>query len=240
MTRSYTLKRRAEKQAETRQRIVEAAVELHGSVGPASTTISMIADRAGVQRHTFYAHFPDERSLLMACSGLAMERDPLPDPGPWRAIADARERLRTGLGALYSWFERNAELTACVLRDAEHHAPTREIAELRLEPVMAAYRDVLGAGLRREQRALLALALSFYTWRSLVREGGLGKEAAVNAMVQAVGDYDGLPERLRAEVPDARPAGSGDAAPSPWLPPIAGSTCGTATGDGEVEIKALP
>ncbi len=70
MTRTYTLKRRAEQQAETRRRIVEAAVELHGSIGPALTTVSMVAERAGVQRHTFYAHFPDERSLHLACSGL--------------------------------------------------------------------------------------------------------------------------------------------------------------------------
>ena len=134
MARTYTLKRRAEQQAETRQRIVEAAVELHGSVGPAQTTVSMVAERAGVQRHTFYAHFPDERSLLSACSGLVVERDPLPDAAPWRAIADRRERLRTGLRAIYGWYERNADLAACVLRDAEHHPLTREIVELRCGP----------------------------------------------------------------------------------------------------------
>src|SRR6187549_1558951 len=99
MARTYTLKRRAEQQAETRKRIVEAAVELHGSIGPAATTISMVAERAGVQRHTFYAHFPDEWSLLLACSGLALERDPLPDAAPWRAIADPAERLSVGLRA---------------------------------------------------------------------------------------------------------------------------------------------
>src|SRR5215470_8564613 len=103
MTRTYTLKKRAEQQAETRQRIVEAAVELHGSVGPSATTISMVAERAGVQRHTLYAHFPDERSLLMACSGLVQERDPMPEAAPWRSILDRRERLRTGLSALYDW-----------------------------------------------------------------------------------------------------------------------------------------
>src|SRR5262245_44190010 len=81
MTRTYTMKRRAEQQGETRRRIVEAAVDLHGSVGPAATTFSMIAERAGVQRHTLYAHFPDERSLLMACSGLFEEREPAPDAG---------------------------------------------------------------------------------------------------------------------------------------------------------------
>src|SRR3954447_6211134 len=105
MARTYTLKRRAEQQAETRRKIVEAAVDLHTSIGPAATTVSMVAERAGVQRHTFYAHFPDERSLLMACSGLALERDPLPDAAPWRSIDDRRERLRTGLSAVYSWYE---------------------------------------------------------------------------------------------------------------------------------------
>src|SRR5215204_1067879 len=150
MTRTYKLKRRAEQQAETRQRIVEAAVELHSSVGPALTTISMVAERAGVQRHTLYAHFPDERSLLLACSGLAAERDPLPDADPWRAIADRRERLRIGLRALYDWYGRNAERAACVLRDAEVHALTKEISQMRMGPFMRAYREVLGVGLGTE------------------------------------------------------------------------------------------
>jgi AcrR family transcriptional regulator len=186
MTRIYTLRRRAEQQAETRRRIVEAAVDLHGSVGPALTTLSMIAERAGVQRHTLYAHFPDERSLFLACSGLAAERDPPPDAEPWRAIVDRRERLRTGLLAIYGWYERNATLLACVLRDAEYHALTRETSELRFGPHMAAYREVLGAKLTARQRAVLALALSFFTWRTLVRDGGLKPAAAADAMVQAV------------------------------------------------------
>ncbi len=185
-TRTYTLKRRAEKQADTRRRIVEAAVGLHGSVGPALTTLSMVAERAGVQRHTLYAHFPDERSLFLACSGLAMERDPMPDPEPWRSIADARERLSTGLKAIYGWYERNAELAACVLRDAEYHALTREMVALRQAPIVQAHREVLGAKLNAAQRKLLPLALSFFTWRTLVRENGMRQADAVTAMVQAV------------------------------------------------------
>lgn len=186
MTRTYTQTRRAAQQAETRQRIVEAAVELHGTIGPAQTTVSMVAERAGVQRHTFYAHFPDERSLLMACSGLTLERDPLPEPEPWRDIAEPQERLSTGLRALYDWYERNAELTGCVLRDAEHHALVKEISQLRYGPVMAAYGEVLGAKLNAKQRAMLYLAMSFFTWRTLVRESGLKQSAAVAAMVQAI------------------------------------------------------
>lgn len=186
MARNYTLKRRAERQADTRQRIAEAAFELHSTLGPALTTLSMVAERAGVQRHTLYAHFPDERSLFLACSGLAHERDPMPDPATWRAIADRRERLRIGLLAIYGWYERNASLAACVLRDAEFHPLTREISGLRIVPRLATYREVLGETLNAKQRAMLQVALSFYTWRTLVSEAGQKTGAAVEAMVRAI------------------------------------------------------
>jgi AcrR family transcriptional regulator len=191
VTRTYTLKRRAEQQAETRLKIVAAAVDLHGSVGPALTTISMVAERAGVQRHTLYAHFPDEWSLMLACSGLALERDPLPDAEAWRAIEGRNERLRSGLGAVYGWYGRNADLAACVLRDAEYHTLTRKIIELRFGPNMAAWHEVLGAKLSTKQYAVLHLALGFFTWRALVRECGLKQGAAVGTMVQAIESQPG-------------------------------------------------
>ncbi len=186
MTRTYTLKKRAESQAETRRRIVEAAVDLHGSIGPAQTSFSMVAERAGVQRHTLYAHFPDERSLLMACSGLVHERDPSPSAEPWREIADPGERLRTGLAAIYAWYEDHAQLLSCVLRDAEHHPIVREISQLRFGPSRAAYFEVLGAKLNARQRALLQVALSFFTWRTLARDAGLKPAAAVKVMADAI------------------------------------------------------
>lgn len=186
MTRTYTLKKRAEKQADTRRRIAEATLELHSTVGPANTTLSMVAERAGVQRHTLYAHFPDEMSLFMACSGLVEDRDPLPYAEPWRSIEDRNERLRAALAAIYAWYERNASLLACVLRDAEVHAPTREINQLRFGPFIAAYHEVLGAKLGAKQRPMLHLALSFHTWRALVQEAGFKTGAAVKAMVQAI------------------------------------------------------
>ena len=172
MTRTYTLKRRAEQQAQTRQRIVEAAIDLHSSVGPARTTFSMVAERAGVQRHTLYAHFPDEWSLSLACSGLALERDPLPDAEAWRGIKDSRTRLRAGLQAIYAWYDRNADLAGCVLRDAETHPLTKRIIALRFGPSFAAYREVLGAKLNAAERAMLHLALSHSTWRAWQRRSG--------------------------------------------------------------------
>ncbi len=186
MARNYTLKRRAESQAETRRRIVEAAVELHSTVGPANTTVSMIADKAGVQRHTLYKHFPDERSIAMACSGQVQERDPLPDAEAWRAVADPAERLRVGLRAIYAWFERNEGLLACVLRDAEHYELVREISALRYAPGIAKWHEVLGSALNAKQRPMLSLALSYHTWRTLTREGGLKQPDAVKAMVKAI------------------------------------------------------
>ena len=146
MARSYTLKRRADQQAQTRRRIVDAAIGLHGTVGPARTSLSMVAEKAGVQRNTLYAHFPDERSLLLACSGESLERDPPPAADAWRGIADRPERLRTGLAAIYGWFSENAELLGCVLRDAEHYAPVQEVSALRYGPVIVAWHEVLGEG----------------------------------------------------------------------------------------------
>jgi AcrR family transcriptional regulator len=187
MTRTYILKRRAERQADTRRRIVEAAVDLHSTVGPALTTFTMLAERAGVQRHTLYAHFPDELSLNLACSSLAMEqRDPLPSAEPWRTIEDRSVRLLAGLTAIYGWYERNAALASCVLRDVEYHAVTQQIVELRFGPSVASYREVLGGTLGAKERAVLLLALSFFTWRTLVRDAGLTTAGAVETMVQAI------------------------------------------------------
>lgn len=184
--RPYRQDRRAGQTAETRQRIVMAAVELHSTIGPARTNWSLIAERAGVQRHTLYAHFPDERDLFLACSGLFLERDPLPDPELWRAITRPRKRLQVGLGAIYAWFGRNAGALANILRDAEIHDLTRDTVALRQGPMMARYEEVLGDGLDARQRALLHLALGFSTWRSLVKESGMSRDDAVAAMTDVV------------------------------------------------------
>jgi AcrR family transcriptional regulator len=191
VARRYELRRRAERQAETRRRIVEAAVELHSTIGPARTTVSGVAERAGVQRQTYYRHFPDERSLRIACSGLHQERDPLPDPGGWASIADPVERLRRGLTEIYAYFARNESLLANLARDAELDPPTREIVAARFAPPLAAIREALADGLVAGSHAsrvgaTLDLALEFHTWRSLVRGSGLSDREAVAAMVSAI------------------------------------------------------
>src|ERR671916_2630289 len=117
-SRTYELRRRAERQQETRRRIVEAAVELHTTLGPARTTVNAIAERAGVTRPTVYAHFPDVRSLLQACSRHVRETVPPPDPTAWRSISDPGVRLETSLRELYGYYERLEPLLENAQRDA--------------------------------------------------------------------------------------------------------------------------
>ena len=117
--RKYELKQRAAEMAETRLRITEAAVELHGTIGPARTTVSAIAERAGVQRHTVYRHFPTDADLFGACSAHYIAANPLPDQAPWRAIADPQRRLARALDDLYAYYERTEPMFSKILRDVE-------------------------------------------------------------------------------------------------------------------------
>lgn len=188
MARKYEMRTRAERVEATKRRIVEAAVELHEQVGPARASRSSIAERAGVDRQTYYRHFPDERSLFSACTGLYMSRNPLPDPGSWREIEDPDERLRHGLEEIYAYYEANEAMLSSVIRDAEVHPVAQEMVSQSLAPPLAALSAALGAGWARgrKTRAAIDLALGFHTWRSLVRESGLSPNQAVALMTRAV------------------------------------------------------
>ena len=191
MTRKYDMKRRARRQEATRRRIVEATVELHETVGMARTTISAIAEKAGVQRLTVYRHFPDERALFSACTGHWRAANPSPDPASWTQVADPEERLRVALSEVYAYHRRTEPMMANVIRDVQVHPLTREMAEPyfrhweRMRYVLAT-----GWGVEDERLGLLlaalAHALDFQTWRSLVRQQGLGDEQAIEVMAGMV------------------------------------------------------
>jgi AcrR family transcriptional regulator len=168
--RKYQLRARAESQEETRHRIVVAAMELHERVGPAQTSISAIAERAKVQRLTVYRHFPDEIALLRACGGHYRSLHPPPDLSVWRALQDAKTRLRMGLVQLYRHFRETGAMWSHVLRDAESSAVVREAAEPRFRYLRDAA-DVLGQGWSNGlARAAIGHAVQFSTWQSLARE----------------------------------------------------------------------
>jgi AcrR family transcriptional regulator len=172
MNRKYELKERARSQAQTRQRIVEAAVELHTSVGPARTTISGIAERAGVERHTVYAHFPDDRALFRACSEHWAGRHPMPDLEALAAIDDPVRRLRRALGEMYVWYESVEADLALFVRDASvvpaNAGPRRD--DSRLSTLVD---EISGLATPEGVKAAIGHAVEFETWRSLVRRQGL-------------------------------------------------------------------
>jgi AcrR family transcriptional regulator len=189
MPRKYELKQRARSQAETHQRIVEATVELHSELGPARTTISAIAERAGVQRLTVYRHFPDERSLYAACGGRWRMEHPLPDPSPWAVVEDPAERLQLALGAIYAHFRATEDMTANVRRDLPELPMLQEVAAPMLQYWETAQamleRGWEARGERRERlHAVIGHAIDFETWRSLARRGGLDDTEVAVLMVR--------------------------------------------------------
>jgi AcrR family transcriptional regulator len=196
MKRSYELKKRAERQAETRERIVEAAVALHRERGVAETTITEIAKRAGVQRLTVYNHFPDDDALVAGCSGHWTTLHPLPDPGAWTGIDGLEARVRAALRELYAYYAETEEMTEKFLRDASRVQALGDLLDRTWHPYFRAARDVVAGatGRRRPPRRLLgavALALDFQTWRTLVRTSGLPPAEAIELMAATVRAADG-------------------------------------------------
>ncbi|MFN8112776.1 MAG: helix-turn-helix domain-containing protein [Solirubrobacterales bacterium] len=189
--RRYRKRKRAESEEETRRRITEAAVKLHGTIGPAKTTVSGIAREAGVQRATVYRHFPDEDAIYAACTSHYNSLHPPPDIGEWAAVADPDERLRLALAELYAFYAETHEMLESTGRDAERVPAVAQAAK-----AMAAYLDegrgvlMRGRPERGRARARVAAtvghALAFSTWRSLVEDQGLDAGDAVGLMAGLV------------------------------------------------------
>ena len=185
--RKYQKKRRAEHEAKTRRRITESAVELHGTVGPSRTSISAVAERAGVRRSTVYRHFPDEAALFDACSSHWADANPLPDLHAWASLEDPSDRLRTAVEELYAFYRRTEGMLENLYRDE----PTMPAVKLRFgafHDYLAAARDTVVRGRpergRRRGHAVAAVghALAFSTWRSLTRDQGLDDSQAAAMM----------------------------------------------------------
>lgn len=191
MTRKYQLKRRAEQQDETRQRIVEAAMNLHQTVGLTRTSITAVAQQAGVERLTVYRHFPDEQALFTACSSHYQALNPLPEPSDWMHIFDPEARLRQALTEIYAYYQRTERMQIHLV----HDLPDLPAMQPFMEPFIAYLRQVrdgLAQGWGTQGRiqeklcAVLAHALDFRTWYAFTREQFLPEDEVVALMVQFV------------------------------------------------------
>ena len=184
----YEQKRRAEQHADTRRRIVEAMVALHREVGPARTTISAIADRAGVERLTVYRHFADETSMFQACSAHFAAQVAPPDPARWANVVEPAERLRAALLAFYDYYRRAEDMLTQVHRDVPQ-LPALAAVMAPWDAFVDAVRDGLLEGWRARAAArprltaAVAHALRFETWRSLARVEALGDTQTADLMV---------------------------------------------------------
>jgi len=185
----YNLKARAERYQKTRQRIVEATVELHRTAGPARTTITDIAKSAGVERQTVYNHFPDELALFKACSAHNRSLNPPPDPEPWKLIPDPEERLRSALAEVYAYYRRDEQMLANVTRDAQANPNMRKVLEPRIKH-QERMRDALAAGWAQGDEGrrgkllygALWIGLEFQTWYTLVNQQGFADDEIVEMM----------------------------------------------------------
>lgn len=199
-SRRYRLKERAKRQEETRRRITEATVGLHEEVGPAATAIAEIARRAGVQRLTVYKHFPDEPSLLGACSAHWRAAHPPPDMEAWPSIGDPDQRVRTALRELYAYYAANERMLGHITRDARSMPALGEVLERGLGQYLAGVAELLAAGwnLRGRRRERLAgqldLVLRFEVWQVLEgRADGDDRKVANSAadLVRAAAEFTG-------------------------------------------------
>jgi AcrR family transcriptional regulator len=190
--RPYRKQRRAELEQDTRRRITESAVELHGTLGPSRTSLSAIAEHAGVRRSTLYRHFPGEGALFAACTTHWMASNPVPDLGRWAAIDDPDERLHQALHELYSYYQRTEQMMDNILRDEEAMPIVKQMFK-GFRDYLNTARETLMTGRRARgagrQRLLAATghALAFATWRSLVREQGLDDGLAADLMCRLIG-----------------------------------------------------
>lgn len=190
-TRKYNLKVRAERQAETRRRIVEATAALHADVGPARTTVAEIARRAGVERLTVYNNFPDEKTLFAACGDYWLAQNPPPDPSSAAfASENPAERLRAVLGALYGWYRMTARANENLQRDRLVMPALDAAMRTRMDGQLSTLANGLATDFSPPTRsapilrAAIALALDFWTWRRLSREG-LTDDAAADLMSES-------------------------------------------------------
>ena len=206
--RAYTLRVLARRRDAVHSRITKAAVYLHGTVGPAHTTMNDIARRAGVRRATVYNHFPTDKDLFEACSSHWLGQNPPPDVTSWAEIGDAGRRVEVSLEALYAYYDHGQAMLENFLRDTPQVPALKEIIRQKWWPMLEGIARILVKGWNSgevdssdtettdttvaedsevrsvrqtgdlELIASIRVALDFFTWQTLTASGLTNIEAS--------------------------------------------------------------
>ena len=184
--RRYVLRARGDQVAETRARIVEAIMGLHGEIGPRNTTVSAIADRAGVERLTVYRHFKGEAEMFTACSERYLELNPPPDPTAWAVERDPMRRAQRGLADLYAFFSRTAPMFAKIYLDVDEYPSLKTIMD-QFDAHLRHLADELASAWPRDKstrkrQTILRHAARLATWQSFEAEG-VDNQEKINFMI---------------------------------------------------------
>jgi AcrR family transcriptional regulator len=186
MKRTYHSRRRAESATHTRQSIIEAAVKLHGE---GITTLSAVADKAGVSLPTLNKYFPTREDLFTACTSHVLGQLDYPSPETLRAIPNPGERLRQVVQAVYRLHEDifGQQWTGYKL---EEESLVLARANAETEALIARLADTLpydgGTGDHDVTARFVRAALHPLTYRALRLKNGLTFEQAVHHMTLAL------------------------------------------------------
>lgn len=147
---------------------------------------------AGVQRATLYRYFTDDTALFAACSAHWMADNPPPNIAAWAEDEDPDTRTANALDALFAYYEGTEAMLSNLYRDESLHpaipalfAGFRAFLDAAAE-ILASDRGLKGRAATRT-RAAARHAVSFTTWQSLARDGGLRRREAVKLMTEMVG-----------------------------------------------------
>jgi len=179
VAREYKMVKRREKVDETRRRIAKATYELHSTIGPAFTTIALVADQAGLPRQTVYRNFQSQLELFRSCIAFGLEMHPLPDPNQWQSIADPQERLNLGLSQLYQWFEASEAVMTNSVRDVGVVPESAEAMQPVGDVFQRIYQTLCEGWEGARVSPLVSLAVDFATWKKLRREQSMASSAVV-------------------------------------------------------------
>jgi AcrR family transcriptional regulator len=186
--RKYDMTRRASAAAQTRRRIVDAALELHGEQGIAATSWDDIAVRAGVGVGTVYRHFPSLDELVPACGEVTRQVVAAPDPESARSlfagVDDPKERIERLAREAFAIYERGAPQLRAIRNEPDVHPDVAEaghqveaslaaLVDAALEPFAATPAD----------RAIVRAMVDLNTWDAFNAQA-VGEAEAVTAIAE--------------------------------------------------------